>query len=481
MKLYLCGHDDRYAIEQLQLALFPDEPMEPCDAPFDGDGAVSTLFCGETWLTATAHITLSGKTAKATRRMKTAQADIPTRRRLLQNAYYDAAIQLRKAPDWGSLSGVRPSKLTTKYMLEGHSARSAQKLLEKNYHVTSERSRLCTECSSATLDAASRLRKDDISVYIGIPFCPTRCAYCSFVSAGIEKAGKLIEPFLEALEREIAHVGALLKASNKHIRTLYIGGGTPTTLSTSQMQRLMQAISANFDLSELIEYTVEGGRPDTLSFNKLKTIRSFGCNRMSINPQSMNDAVLKAIGRCHSGEQTVNAFHAAVNAGFEGINMDLIAGLPEEDEASFAASLEKVLSLAPSNITVHTLAMKKGADLYFARMGLPSAEAVRNMLDHADRRLRENGYRPYYLYRQKYMSGSFENIGWCKDGFEGLYNIYMMEEMHSIISLGGGAMTKINLSDGTLERFHNPKYPQQYIERIDEILEQKTAAFALLP
>jgi len=202
---------------------------------------------------------------------------------------------------------------------------------------------------------------------------------------------------------------------------------------------------------------------------------------MSINPQSMNDAVLKAIGRCHSGEQTVNAFHAAVNAGFEGINMDLIAGLPEEDEASFAASLEKVLSLAPSNITVHTLAMKKGADLYFARMGLPSAEAVRNMLDHADRRLRENGYRPYYLYRQKYMSGSFENIGWCKDGFEGLYNIYMMEEMHSIISLGGGAMTKINLSDGTLERFHNPKYPQQYIERIDEILEQKTAAFALLP
>lgn len=480
MKLYLSGHDDRYAIEQLQLALFPDEPMEPTDAPFDGEGAISALHCGKTWLTATAKITLNGKTATAMRRMKAGIDDVPARRRLLQNAYYDAAVKLRTPPDWGSLSGVRPTKLTTKFMLDGNSAAGAQKMLEKTYHVSAERSRLCAECSSATLDAASRMRKDDISVYIGIPFCPTRCSYCSFVSAGIEKAGKLIEPFLDALEREIIHVGALLRASNKRIRTLYIGGGTPTTLSTSQMDRLMRTISGNFDLSELIEYTVEGGRPDTLSISKLKTIRSNGCNRMSINPQTMNDAVLELIGRKHTSEQTKIAFEAAKKAGFEGINTDLIAGLPQEDERSFADSLSQVLALKPTNITVHTLAMKKGADLFFARMGIPSAEEVRRMLDDAEVRLRENGYRPYYLYRQKYMSGSFENIGWCKPGFEGLYNIYMMEEMHSIISLGGGAMTKINLPDGTLERFHNPKFPQQYIERIDDILEQKTAAFRLL-
>ncbi len=480
MKLYLSGHDDRYAIEQLQLALFPDETMEPTDELFDGDGAVSALFCGKTWLTATAHIRLNGKSAKAVRRMRAELADIPSRRRLVQNAYYDAAVKLRTPPDWGSLSGVRPTKLTTKYMLAGSSAAAAEKMLEETYHVSPARSRLCAECSSATLDAASRLRENDISVYIGIPFCPTRCAYCSFVSAGIEKAGKLIEPFLDALEREIIHVGTLLKASNKRIRTLYIGGGTPTTLTTSQMDRLMHTVSEHFDLTELIEYTVEGGRPDTLSLNKLKTIRSNGCDRMSINPQTMNDEVLALIGRKHTSEQTKFAFEAAKKAGFEGINTDLIAGLPQEDEASFAESLTQVLALEPTNITVHTLAMKKGADLFFARMGLPTAEAVRRMLDGAERQLRERGYRPYYLYRQKYMSGSFENIGWCKPGFEGLYNIYMMEEMHSIISLGGGAMTKINLPDGTLERFHNPKFPQQYIERIDDILAQKNAAFALL-
>ncbi len=480
MKLYLCGHDDRYAIEQLQLVLFPEETMEPVDAPFDGDGAVSKLSQGKTWLTATACITLGGKTARALRRMRLENADIPSRRMLLQNAYYDAAMQHRAPPDWGSLSGVRPSKLTTKYMLSGLTAAQAQRRLEQTYHVTSERSRLCAQCSSATLAAAQRMEKQDVSVYIGIPFCPTRCAYCSFVTAGIEKAGKFLSPFLDCLEKEIEHVGKLLKASNKRIRTLYIGGGTPTTLNNAQMRRLMQAISTHFDLTSLIEYTVEGGRPDTLDLEKLKTIRSLGCDRMSINPQTMNDAILQAIGRCHTSEQTEKAFFNAKKAGFEGINMDLIAGLTGEDEVSFARSLDRVLALQPSNITVHTLALKKGADLYYARMGLPTAEQVRAMLDYAQAALTAHGYRPYYLYRQKYMSGSFENIGWCRSGFEGLYNIYMMEEMHSIISLGGGAMTKINLPDGRLERFHNPKFPQQYIERIEDVLRRKTEAFALL-
>ena len=480
MKLYLCGHDDRYAIEQLQLALFPDESMEPVETPFDGDGAISKLSQGKVYLTATAKITLQGKTATAMRRLKSYDADVPSRRRLLQNAYFDAAMKLRTPPEWGSLSGVRPSKLTSKHLLAGGTPKSARKLLEDTYHVTPERSGLCVECSEATVGAINRLREDDVSVYIGIPFCPTRCAYCSFVTAGIEKAGKFLPPFLDCLEREIEHVGKLLKSSNKRIRTLYIGGGTPTTLNCEQMRRLMTAIATHFDLTDLIEYTVEGGRPDTLDLEKLKIIRSLGADRMSINPQTMNDAVLQAIGRCHSSEQTVRAYHDAAQAGFEGINMDLIAGLTGDDEASFARSLDRVIELNPTNITVHTLALKKGADLYYARMGLPTDEQVRAMLTYAETALRKAGYVPYYLYRQKYMSGSFENIGWCKPGFEGLYNIYMMEEIHSIISLGGGAMTKINLPDGHLERFHNPKFPQQYIDRIDDILTQKTAAFSLL-
>ena len=481
MKLYLRGHDDRYAVEQLQLALFPDEPMEPVDAPFSGDGAVSALHAGKTWLTATASITLHGKTAKATRRLALEQADTPSRRRLLQNTYYAAAVQLRQPPEWGSLSGVRPTKLTTRHLLDGGSEKSADRLLRDRYHVAPERRRLCIEASQATVAAAARLRENDVSLYVGIPFCPTRCAYCSFVSTGVERMTKTLLPqFLDALEKEIVHVGALLRASGRRVRTLYIGGGTPTTLSTEQMRRLMDTIRTNFDLTDLIEYTVEGGRPDTLDPEKLRSIRALGCDRMSINPQTMNDGVLAVIGRRHTSAQTVAAFRAAQAAGFDGINMDLIAGLPDDTRDSFADSLTKVLDLAPSNVTVHTLALKKGAELFFTRTRLPSAEDVGAMLRDAETRLRAAGYRPYYLYRQKYMSGSFENVGWCKPGFEGLYNIYMMEELHSIISLGGGGMTKINLPGGRLERFHNPKFPQQYIERIDDVLRQKDEAFALL-
>ena len=480
MKLLLRGHDDRYAVEQLQLALFPDEPMEPVDAPFSGDGAVSALHVGKTWLTATAELTLHGKTARASRRLRADRADVPSRRRLLQNAYYDAAMQLRDPPEWGSLSGVRPTKLTTRCLLSGGTAADADRLLRERYHVSPARRRLCVEASLATAEAVKRLEPNDVSVYIGIPFCPTRCIYCSFVSASTEKTAGLLPQYLDALIRELETVGRLLAASGRRVRTLYIGGGTPTTLSTPQLRRLMDAIRTHFDLSGLIEYTVEGGRPDTLDDEKLRVLREGGCDRMSINPQTMNDAVLRAVGRRHTAAQTVAAFEAARRVGFDGINMDLIAGLPGDTLESFAASLDAVLALAPSNVTVHTLALKRGAELAMRQLTLPSAEDVRQMLQYAERALRERGYAPYYLYRQKYMSGSFENVGWCKPGYAGLYNIYMMEELHSILSLGGGAMTKINLPDGTLERFHNPKFPQQYLARLDDVLAQKAQAFALL-
>lgn len=480
MKLLLRGHDDRYAVEQLQLALFPDEPMEPVDAPFSGDGAVSALHVGKTWLTATAELTLHGKTARASRRLRADRADVPSRRRLLQNAYYDAAMQLRDPPEWGSLSGVRPTKLTTRCLLGGGTAADADRLLRERYHVSPARRRLCVEASLATAEAVKRLEPNDVSVYIGIPFCPTRCIYCSFVSASTEKTAGLLPQYLDALIRELETVGRLLAASGRRVRTLYIGGGTPTTLSTPQLRRLMDAIRTHFDLSGLIEYTVEGGRPDTLDDEKLRVLREGGCDRVSINPQTMNDAVLRAVGRRHTAAQTVEAFKAARRVGFDGINMDLIAGLPGDTPESFAASLDAVLALAPSNVTVHTLALKRGAELAMRQLALPSAEDVRQMLQYAERALRERGYAPYYLYRQKYMSGSFENVGWCKPGYAGLYNIYMMEELHSILSLGGGAMTKINLPDGTLERFHNPKFPQQYLARLDDVLAQKAQAFALL-
>ena len=472
MDLTLIGHEDRYAVEQLQMALFPDNP--------EGQ-AESTLHRGNTWLTATTRITLNGETAVASRRLRTAEETVRLRRRALQQSYYLAALQLLpKAPAWGALAGVRPTKITTKHLLEGGTPKSAEKLMKDVYYVTEDRRKLSVDCSLSTVNAVKLMEPEDISVYVGIPFCPTRCTYCSFVSRTIGEKTELLVPYLAALEKEVRVTAELMKHSGKHLRTIYIGGGTPTTLSTPQMIRLLDALRESFDFGRCIEFTVEGGRPDTLDAEKLRAIREHGADRMSINPQTMEDHVLRACGRPHKAEDVVRTYQEAVDAGFAAINMDLIAGLPQDDFDGFRRSLDAVAALNPANITVHTLALKKGADLFEKREGLSTAEEVSRMVDYANQTLRDLSYKPYYLYRQKYMSGSFENVGWSRDGLDCLYNIYMMEELHTIVSLGGGGMNKVSLSDGTLQRFHNPKFPEQYIEMIDSVLQQKRDLFLLM-
>ena len=472
MNLTLIGHEDRYAVEQLQMALFPDNPA---------GAAESALHRGGTYLTATTKITVDGRTATASRRLKASEETVRLRRRILQQSYYLAAVQLLpKVPAWGALAGVRPTKITTKHLLEGGTPKSAEKLMKDVYYVTEARRKLSVDCSASTVNAVKQMEPEDISVYVGIPFCPTRCAYCSFVSRTIGKKTELLEPYLAALEQEIRFTAELMRKSGKHLRTLYIGGGTPTTLSTHQMIRLLDTLREAFDFDRCIEFTVEGGRPDTLDLEKLRAIREHGADRMSINPQTMEDSVLRACGRPHKAADVVRAYHEAVDAGFAAINMDLIAGLPQDDFDGFRRSLDAVAALNPANITVHTLALKKGADLFEKREGLSTAEEVARMVDYAGETLRSLDYKPYYLYRQKYMSGSFENVGWSRDGLDCLYNIYMMEELHTIVSLGGGGMNKVNLPDGTLQRFHNPKFPEQYIEMIDSVCKQKEELFALM-
>lgn len=475
MKLTLVGHDDRYAVEQLQMALFPEKIQSQEDA------AESRLCRGNTWLTAVTTITVDGRRTRAVRRLKAQQETVRLRRRILQQSYYLAAREhLGAEPAWGALSGVRPTKLTTRHLLEGGTPKSADLLLKDVYYVTEERRALAVDCSQATVKAWEKLRPNDISLYVGIPFCPTRCAYCSFVSRSVGKRTELLEPYLQALSRELRVTGELLRRSGKQVRTVYIGGGTPTTLSSAQMAALLDEIHSSIDLSQCLEFTVEGGRPDTLDGQKLRTIREHGADRMSINPQSMVDTVLRACGRPHTAEAVLRSYEQAVDAGFPAINMDLIAGLPSDDYRGFCHSLDTVAALQPANITVHTLALKKGADLFEKQVQLPSAEEVAQMVVYANDKLRSLGYKPYYLYRQKYMSGSFENVGWSRDNQDCLYNIYMMEELHTIVSLGGGGMNKVNLTDGTLQRFHNPKFPEQYIEQIDSVLKQKEALFALM-
>ena len=472
MELKLMGHSCLYQVEQLQQALFSlDHPGE----------ATSTVQRTPENINFSTCIRVGDQVSCGFRQLPVSEDTPPSFYKCLRQSYFEAALpHLPEHPAWGALAGVRPTKISTKHLLEGGTAESANALLEEEYYVTPERRQLAIRCSESSVRAVEQTQPQDISLYIGIPFCPTRCSYCSFVSRTVGKKKGLLEEYLQYLLQEIAVTGKLLKEAGRTIRTLYIGGGTPTTLSEKQLQALMDAVREHMDLSRCMEYTVEGGRPDTLTPEKLQIIKNMGADRISINPQTMMDPVLQACGRPHTAEDVRRVFGQAKDAGFADINMDLIAGLPEDTYEGFQKSLDELITMKPANITVHTLALKKGADLFEKRGTLPSRQEVAEMLSYSRQKLYEAGYQPYYLYRQKYMSGNYENIGWSRDNRDCLYNIYMMEELHPIVSLGGGGMSKVTLPGGRLERFHNPKFPEQYIEQFDNVLEQKQALCDLL-
>jgi oxygen-independent coproporphyrinogen-3 oxidase len=337
------------------------------------------------------------------------------------------------------------------------------------------------EAAEAGAKAKAALQPEDISLYVGIPFCPTRCTYCSFVSQAVEKSFKLMEPYLEALMAEITAAGEMVKETGLNIRSFYMGGGTPTTLSAQQMDRLLTHLGKHFDLGNVVEYCIEAGRPDTIDREKLQVLLDHGVDRISVNPQSLSDEVLQAIGRRHSAADIEEAMALATSMGFPHVNMDLIAGLPADTPEGFRRTLDTCLAYGADNITVHTLSLKKGSSLTLKGGAIPPPEAVAEMLNYADPTLRSHGFAPYYLYRQKYMSGSFENVGWSIPGSEGLYNIYIMEEHHSILSLGAGGSTKMVdiRRDDRIERLFHPKFPTEYIQRTEKVAEnlEKFAAF----
>ena len=321
------------------------------------------------------------------------------------------------------------------------------------------------------VEAAGGLGPRDIAVYVGIPFCPTRCAYCSFVSQSVEKSFSLVPPYVDALVREIAAGGAMARRQNLRVRAFYMGGGTPTTLTAEQMDRVLTAFEEAFDTADCGEITVEAGRPDTITAEKLEVLRRHGVTRVSVNPQTMEDQVLRAIGRRHTAADIVSACQLVAKYGFPHVNMDLIAGLPQDTEAGFRRSLERCLEFGTDNITVHTLALKKGSRILLEGLAVPGAGEVAGMLDYAEKTLRAAGYGPYYLYRQKYMSGSFENIGWTRPGGVCWYNVYIMSELCSILSFGAGGSTKM-VVPGTnrIQRVFNLKYPKEYTERPEKAL-----------
>lgn len=479
MKLCLKGHDYKYAVEQIFLIFFPSEKPRYENQPTeDEDYSLISLESEKGLYTAAVTISLSGVITKAKAQASPGPEDALKFHREIQKcikrAYYLAAREAtgREAP-WGAMTGIRPVKIPVRLMNEGFSPAQAEKILRDEYFVSPEKAALAVETAGMSIRAQKSLGKGDISLYVGIPFCPTRCSYCSFVSSSVEKSLRLIEPYLEALFMEIEAAARLVRETGLRIVSVYVGGGTPTTLTAAQLEALLFKLTHEFDFSSVREFTVEAGRADTIDERKLRAIKLGGAERISINPQTMDDEVLRAAGRSHTAAEVERAFNIARQIGFDVINADLIAGLPADTPTGFQQSLERLLTLAPENITVHTLALKKGSKLMQGGF-LPSEEDVGAMLGISQALLRRAEYRPYYLYRQKFTAGNFENLGWCQKGKESLYNICMMEELHTIISLGGGAVTKLVAPKiGRIERIFNAKYPYEYINNIEKEIAEK--------
>lgn len=385
---------------------------------------------------------------------------------------------------WGNLTGIRPTKIPMALLEEGKSEEEIARYMKETYFTSDEKIKLSIEIAERELELLHKLDYEEgYSLYIGIPFCPTTCLYCSFTSYSMSAWKNRMDDYLSALEKELDYTA--VKFAHKKLNSIYIGGGTPTTLNPQQLDRLIRKIKCSFDLSDLVEFTVEAGRPDSITKEKLMVLRNHDISRISINPQTMKQETLDLIGRHHTVQQTIDSFYLARELGFDNINMDLIVGLPGESLSDVADTMEVIRKLAPDNLTVHSLAIKRAARLNIQRERYQDFEIV-NTADHialTSKVAEEMGLFPYYLYRQKNMAGNFENVGYAAPGKAGVYNVLIMEEKQSIVACGAGASTKRVWvqpnPDGThrIERAENVKDVAQYITRIDEMIERKSRLF----
>ncbi len=475
MNLCLIGHDFRYELEKLVRIFMPFEKIEFYDTEqTEGDYALTSL--GEN--TASAEVSLSGE--RVSFNLPVSCNDKKEQELRLALCLYKCFTSLTGyTPQWGILTGVRPAKLYSR-LISSMGQEGAEDWFKSTLMVSDKKLKLCRQTLKGEGEITALSKARSFSLYISVPFCPSRCSYCSFVSHSVEQAKKLIPDYVWLLCEEIKETGRIAKEIGLSLETVYIGGGTPTTLDPEQLTLVMDTVKESFDLSGLREYTVEAGRPDTITPEKLIAIKNGGATRISINPQTMNNGVLKAIGRRHTSTQTVDAFSLARSLGFNNINMDLIAGLPTDTLESFKETVEEILKLDPESVTVHALSMKRSATLSTSGK-LPEIEVGKiadQMVDFANNRLSAAGIEPYYMYRQSKTVGNLENVGYAKNGFECLYNVYIMDETHTILANGASAVTKLKQPKGTyIERIFNYKYPYEYISRFEEMLSRKSGIY----
>lgn len=481
--------DYAYDIHSLVKAFYPSENVSVCTAPRDVSEPVP-LQISVDYESGRIRIRLQEAENKLEPVVKTRQpagnkfGEIvfavneddrkETKNLLKQNIYRMLSAHTGRTLPWGNLTGIRPVKIPMTMLEEGRKPAEIADYMSRTYTVSKEKIDLSIEIAQRELGLLQRLDIDrGYSLYIGIPFCPSTCLYCSFTSFPISKWKKQVDTYLDVLEKEIVCMAEHF--AGRYLNSIYIGGGTPTTLTPEQSDRLLTCLEQKLDLSHLLEFTVEAGRPDSIDREKLAVLRAHGISRISINPQTMKQETLDLIGRRHTAAQTVESFRLARSMGFDNINMDLIMGLPEETLDDVRHTLEQVRELAPDSLTVHSLALKRAARLQMFKEDYAGLKMVNTQehLDAAADACAQMGMTPYYLYRQKNMAGNFENVGYAKDGKAGIYNVLTMEEKQTIVACGAGSISKRVYPDGRIERCENVKDVSQYIERIGEMIERK--------
>lgn len=478
MILYIDGHDFHYEMENLCRVFFPEEQIRTVRSDEMGEPHVTTSLretSGGCIVSCEVRLDGARFASEDIVPFQQAREGGECERRMAVALFDTLSRATGYRPQWGILTGVRPSKLMNRLIAQ-YGADGAREYFQKRLLVSPDKTALAFHVAHAEKRVMDTSRPESFSLYISIPFCPTRCSYCSFVSHSIaaSKAKKLLPRYVELLCEELALTGRIASELGLRLETVYYGGGTPTTLDAEELLRLHAAVKEHFDLSTVREYTVEAGRPDTVTRERLEALKCMGATRISINPQTFSDEVLAEIGRSHTAQCAEDAFLLARAHGFSNINMDLIAGLPKDTPESFQTTLEKTLALDPESVTVHTLALKRSSTLVTRQQRSGDASLTGDMLARAQAALTTAGHFPYYMYRQSRCLGNLENVGWCRPGHEGLYNIFMMEECHTVLAAGAGAVTKLKAPHGEMiERIFNFKYPYEYNERFETLMQRK--------
>lgn len=485
--IHIYGHDRTYETEALLKLFRPAEKFTfsgASEPPAEGEYLSAVLLPEGDKQRLTGSVKL-GENVRSSE--KILPADLPNNLldREISGLLYPLLCELTgAAPPWGMLTGIRPVNLLRKFEARTGSLTQAMADFREIWHVSPEKTQLAADILAVQRPILEAAPERGIGLYVSIPFCPTRCKYCSFVSGSVAQMGRLLPEYMARLDTEMQLIREIITELGLRIDTVYIGGGTPTTLGESDLFSLLEWIEDDLLLSApdangvrkyapLREYTVEAGRPDTITREKLALLRQYGVTRISVNPQSFQDDVLQAAGRPHTAQDAADKYLLAREMGFENINMDFIAGLPCDTAKGFRESIDRAVALDPASITVHCLALKKAADFY-KNLPMPDAETVSEMVEYAQKALIQAGYRPYYLYRQKNMAANLENVGYAKPGFESPYNIMMMDDSQTILGIGAGASTKVLGGKRGIERLTECKYPYDYLARFDTLMEEKT-------